>query len=336
MPGMRTERTTIVVGLVLALLLGAGLVLHSVESHKAFTQGPAHARAYLANQIATKGVVQAYAAFVEKNTELPRKDQHANAHLMGEELYKAAGVDTVSVCNSDFGFGCYHGLFGRAISEHGPELIPALDAACIRAFSELGTGCMHGIGHGLMEYVGTKQLARALELCESTTQLMPLLGCTSGVFMEYNAPLGGDENNRTPYTRAFDVARPYEPCDAVDARFQDSCYYELGQWFYDTVSTDTAAVDTFCSGRSGEQRVHCYLGVGASDAIRSEYQPESIIRYCDTFTGEDALMCRAGAAWTLYAIPDYRSRSASLCAYEDEERAARCKERAAFNKYKTP
>lgn len=317
------------IGIALAALVGGWLILHAIHSQEVL-KDPAAARAYLAQEIVRQGPAKAYASFVAKNHTLPREDQHFSAHLMGEVLYAAGGVESIAICDSQFGFGCYHGLFGRAIAEGGVERIKELDDACVEAFGAFGTGCQHGIGHGILEYTGHDDISRALQLCGDTTQLVPLLGCTSGVFMEYNTPLAGDPESLAPQIRSFDALRPYEPCDEIDSAFQASCYYELGQWFIDTVSDETHDISSFCGALQGEARHHCYLGIGSSVAITVEYEPGQTVALCERFAAEDALMCRAGAAWMFYANPEHRMHSKSICAYEDGERSARCTTRADF------
>ncbi len=324
-----TSRSYTYIGIALAALVGGWLILHALYS-KDVLKNPAEARVYLAQQVAQQGAEKAYAAFVTKNAALPQEDQHFSAHLMGEVLYASRGVESIAICDSQFGFGCYHGLFGRAIAEGGTELISDLDDSCVRAFSTFGTGCQHGIGHGILEYTGHQNINRALTLCGDTTQVVPLLGCTSGVFMEYNTPLAGSPENLAPQTRFFDASRPYEPCDEVGAAFQDSCYYELGQWFIDTVSDRKEDIVAFCGGLQGEARTHCYLGIGSSVAITVEYEPGQAVAFCDAFESDGALMCRAGASWMFYANPQYRKDSERLCAYEDAERRALCTARADF------
>jgi len=313
--------------LVLAALIGIGFSAQQRSSDIAYSDSDAaYNRPYWEQQISAHGAARAYAEFVQTNAAAPRNRQHFSAHAMGAALYTKLGMSGIAVCDQTFAFGCYHGLASKAIAEGGEKAIQALDAECTHAFGKqefnLMSMCQHGIGHGILEYVGYQDLGQALEMCTSLVdQPAPRVGCTSGVFMEYFTPLAVQGEGMEPALRPFDSATPYAPCPSVAAAFQQSCYFELGQALRQTPDSEYLSV---CAGLSGVPRTNCFLGVGTDFARIPD--PEQVVVRCEAAAPEDAFFCRAGAAWGYSG--DGTQRSQEMCAYNDSAVHDTC-ERAA-------
>jgi hypothetical protein len=279
---------------------------------------------YWAEQIKTRGAEGAYAEFKIKNAHSAEKGRHLSAHIMGEKIFESEGVSGIRFCDASFSFGCYHGFFGQVFARKGVESITELDAVCVHAFGPLGTGCQHGIGHGVLEYVGYQNIREALALCEKTTKSAPLLGCVSGVFMEYNMPLVGISEALAPENRKFSEETADEPCRLVDGSYKKSCYFELGGWLANSLYDNDAHVGDVCSSFSTEWRALCFQGFGAMVPQREAYDLERSKAVCEKFSAEDEFFCRAGVAWAMYSVPEYRAQTESACAYADTAERARC------------
>lgn len=312
-------------GLVLLLGLFLGIAYLSNQDVGTYdSTDPGYNQAYWLARIARVGPEKSYSEFTEKNAQEEYERQHLSAHVMGELLFKTLGEKGIVVCDATFGFGCYHGFFGRAISEGGVESIRRLNTACVEEYGALGTGCQHGMGHGILEYVGYGNIVKALTLCKETTQLVPLLGCTSGVFMEYNSPLAGIAEGLVPSTRVVSSDTPYEPCTKVPEEYQASCYFELGSWLPTIPPQDYEEAGELCAGLSGSARTHCFLGLGSSLAYRTNYDLSSALTECAEFSELDELSCRAGVSWGFYSVPEHRSSALDACEYTDETQRATC------------
>ncbi|MDP3778764.1 MAG: hypothetical protein Q8R30_01790 [bacterium] len=273
------------------------------------------------------GGVRVYAELKEKYAASSFDVQHAVAHIFGEVLYEKMGIEGVAVCDGSFAFGCYHSFFGKAISEKGMAAVGDLDKACIRKYGPLGTGCQHGIGHGLLEYTGPGGLAKALDGCMLTTQVKELFGCTSGIFMEYNIPVLTSGASSSLEPRKFDAANPYAPCNTtVLGRFRKSCYYELSQWWDKVLGGDYGKLGVLCSGiTSAEYKEFCFLGVGNIAAPSSQYDVAKTIEACSKMPNdEDETLCRAGASWSFFAAPEKRSLAPAVCEGIETERQHYC------------
>lgn len=285
---------------------------------------PGYNASYWEQELRTRQPKEVYASFRTQNQQAPQERQHFAAHVIGKLIAEKLHTEGISLCDASFGFGCYHGFFGQLIGAEGISTITELDAECVEAFGPLGTGCQHGIGHGLLEYVGYDRINEALELCDMTTKVAPLLGCSSGVFMEFHTRLGEATPEILPAGRQFDPANPYSPCTEVREDDQDACYYELGLWFEMEFHDDYQKMNQLCTALPDRARTHCFLGVGSNVAPLEHYSLESILAACATFGTQDELACRAGASWSFYADPTYRELADDACAYPDSKTQQEC------------
>ncbi len=310
-------------GIVGVLLVAGGIYAVRTTSHSTYrADDPSYNRSFWKERITRVGAAAAYREFTSRTAQLPLTKQHFSAHVMGELLATASGPAAVSLCDSSFAFGCYHGVFTTLIAAHGPSMIRTLDEACVGTYGPLGTGCQHGIGHGILEYTGYEHLNDALALCHETTTIVPLLGCTSGVFMEFNAPLGGEDVALVPTRRAFNAHDPYYPCESVGKEYRASCFFELGGWLKQGADS-FENLSQLCGKLTGVDRTHCFMGAGAMIAPTEGYDVAHVRERCAVL-GDGEYSCRAGARWSFYQVPDTRSQAPLICTDPDEKKSHAC------------
>lgn len=270
-------------------------------------------RQYWTQRIDAVGTAEAYEEFKEDTITKPFGVSHTLAHIFGELIYQNEGVPGIAFCDSSFSFGCYHSFFGKAISEHGVGILPDLDQKCIDRWGSGGLGCQHGIGHGLLGYLGDDKLDEALELCGTLKWKGELGGCSSGVYMEYNfhtmQSLTGVEN------RPFDPKHPLYPCDKVADRYSRSCYFELGDWLNQVFSKDYAKAGSICRLIADTNaRDTCFRGLGNSVAVNVAFNIDRAVSACSALDGKgENLLCRIGAAWAFYSEPNLKQKYQKLC-----------------------
>jgi hypothetical protein len=259
------------------------------------------------SNLTSRNPTEVYADFKETYSHKPFFVQHAIAHLFGDSLYEALGASGIHVCDADFNFGCFHGLLSKAIRTEGLQAVPSLDDACFdESLVTKSSQCQHGIGHGILEFLGTENLAGAIEACGSTRPANPLAGCMSGVFMEYNAPLVTDEENFYLAPPAFyDPDRPYAPCtDFSDPTVQLSCYHEIPQRWQYTYQDDYRTIGALCAGlEKMQQRQVCFSGLGFIVPASNEYSAEQTVASCNLIEDlEGKKTCLMHAAWAFESI----------------------------------
>lgn len=307
------SKLTLLVIALIVIFLGHSFVQNNNSDYS--DDDPTFNRAYWSESIDRTGQVHAYNQFKQKNSNLDFDRQHLASHVFGELLFEKSGVDGISTCDSSFGFGCYHGFFTRAVSENGLAIIKELDKACVDSYTALGTGCQHGLGHGIMEYLGYADIQLALDACKDTTQLTPLLGCSSGVFMEYRTPLFYGEDSVQIKPREFNENNPYDPCERIKEKYKPSCYFELANWWFGVLDGDYQRMGDLCASlKDTQDKKNCYLGVGKTIATREDHNLENTLAYCKSLgLGVAERDCRSGAAWSFFADPEQRHRARSLC-----------------------
>lgn len=143
-----------------------------------------------------------------KNQAGKAGDIHDLAHLAGGLIYNQKGFAGLSVCTSDFAFGCYHGFLDKAF-ETSLDGLNKAEEAC----ASLGQGgpfasCIHGIGHGVASFYQTSNINDSLNACQRLTSGKDY--CFDGVFMEYERSAPQD---------FYSASNPYQPCDSLEKRF---------------------------------------------------------------------------------------------------------------------
>ena len=268
------------------------------------------------------GPERAYSEFKKENQLRDERFRHGEAHLFGEVLYEKAGIRGISICDNSFTFACYHSFFGRAISEQGLGTLPVIERACIEKFGVNPSACTHGIGHGLLAYLGPDKLLSALHACDTLQEKLVFGGCPSGVFMEYSIPL--DVGATLTRLRPFDEAYPYEPCVLTPEKFRQSCYHEIGKWW--EFFLDYEKIGRLCDVIvSAKEKEACFQGVGDIATLSSGYDVTETVNKCKKMpTGEGELLCRKGAFLFFSGIAEYKALAPALCQGVGADRAYIC------------
>ena len=123
----------------------------------------------------------------------PDTDLHLLGHAVGDELYKQKGLQGIAVCTNDFRNACSHSIVVGLLLEKGESALPDITQACRQAPGGSGayTMCYHGLGHGILAYVGYN-LDRAITLCKKTGTQGEAPQCIGGAMMEIIS--GGGHN----------------------------------------------------------------------------------------------------------------------------------------------
>jgi len=222
------------------------------------------------------------------------------------------------VCDEGYNYGCFHGLVTAAIRTDGLATVSPLDASCAEIGARGATVCQHGIGHGILEYLGHANLRDALEACARTNQPDPLAGCTGGVFMEYNVPLAlGDDGRYVVAPRPLaDPGNPYAPCDTLaGTRFEQGCYQELAQWWHQVYPEDYARFGDFCTALADpKNRNACVNGIGKIIPSAAGYDVARAQELCESVgTGDAYLSCIVQASWSFESNTGSHAEAKELC-----------------------
>lgn len=262
---------------------------------------------------------EAYEKFKEMNRTASLELAHTNAHLFGEALYEKEGVKGFAVCDSSFGFGCYHSFIARAVADEGEKVVPLFDEECVRMFGLEGLGCSHGVGHGVLSYYGynPEDVQKALEICATLSWKNAYGGCRDGVFMEYNFRVM--ETNRDDRLRAFTEAERHEPCTSLQHTHQQACYFSQPGWWLHVFTYNSESIHRiagYCDEVTDTNgRRACFRGLGYTLAAYIQFDVTAGVRACDSLEArrEGKVACHQGLAWALYANPPYRELAKKAC-----------------------
>ncbi len=281
-----------------------------------------HARAstsmdssYWQNEIQKVGAAVAYSEFKKTYSTTPLPFAHAYAHQFGALLYKQIGLAGIAVCDETFTFGCYHGMFSRAIADKGQAIIPDMFQTCRQSFGVSDAGCEHGIGHGIMDFLGRKNLETGVRACETSQQSSVPDGCLGGLFMEYNSTAIVGTSTTHLDVRVFDSAHPFEPCDSMgDAEARYSCFFEAPQWWKDATGSDSSRIGNLCAATPTDaDKDACEGGWGTIVAEDERYDSNRIREACELITSRpDAQRCTFGAIGRLMSA-GYINAAKTLC-----------------------
>lgn len=306
----------------MVLLLLGGIVVMELwmivgEQRKPNVQGEriSQLRSEWMRSIRRDGANNAYTALKIRYAAEPHGKRHEMAHLFGEVLFQAAGENGIGACDADNEFGCYHGFLSMAVRSRGIGIIHDLDQACIRAWGPREHACQHGIGHGILEYLGRDKLIEALDLCAELSWKEEIGGCGGGVFMEYNLPTILTADGVDTGVRPQTDTSIYEPCDSIPSQYRMNCLFTLVQWWGRQFDHDFSKLGMLCMQLPlSKERTVCYEGIGQIAAPTTNYDVEKTIAACARMPNTDTMhICRRQASWSTWSSLPNRKDAAAVC-----------------------
>jgi len=283
-------------GVVLGILaLGACAYAFFSDSATLPMPGASYQERYAFWRVEFEKSDRAYVELIDSGRDLSYDDSHEVAHMAGELLYETIGLPGTALCTADFQYGCYHGFAGRALSDVGLVSVSDIRAACDSSPEPLG--CIHGIGHGVLAFLGNEKLLEALRACASLKQESPVGGCFGGVFMEYN--FNTMQSVAGISVRSFSENGANEPCEGLPNEFKIPCYFDQPAWWH-AAATDTTAdeSDRFrsigirCAAIPPPYRNVCYQGIGNVIGPTSGYETTTMRAWCELLPLEGRESCQ--------------------------------------------
>lgn len=246
---------------------------------------------------------------------------HDLAHFVGELIFKNQGLGGLSLCDTNFAFGCYHGFTEAAFQQ---SLDPLHDVA--RACEKIGkissgpwASCLHGIGHGVATYFDAVELQTALDTCNRL--VYGATYCHDGVFMEFSfsAP-----------PNFYKISDPLYPCTTVGAPYQPACARNLPHVMQQQFSMPKAAIADACAKAGTAIADPCIDAIGFTIAHDSNGQARTIAAECQKL-GDQRLrtQCTAAAAGELVFqnFPNWQTAAPAACQSLSPPDQATCHQR---------
>jgi hypothetical protein len=304
---------SILILLISSLFLGNLSTKSSIQKTRLYSSTKEYSE--YKQQIQSLGGAQAYHKFKKKNQLLKTTAQHNSAHVFGEALYSSLGLKGITICDDDFNYGCYHSVIGNTLGREGLDKIEEINEECATTNEFLK--CQHGIGHGIVTYLGydSDNLKQSLEICDTLKNRDHIGGCFTGVFMEYNFQTMLSEDAKI---RNFDKEAPLSPCDTLPTNFQDPCLFEQANWWLQVLPGDLTQkitrIDQYCRDLSVNQHEACYTGLGVHYPTYTNWDPKVSIDGCLSLIERSSqLLCIYGVASDFSSRSEYLNQAKEIC-----------------------
>lgn len=246
---------------------------------------------------------------------------HQPAHRAGHIGYQLLGNKALIEYGPECQSGYYHGVMEAYFKDHGTEnLKHSLDSLCpINQNSFFDHQCIHGIGHGLLAWTNYK-LPEALKACDELPRRAD--SCWTGVFMEnLSAQIVKDPNLAAKSVAESDVHTtkylsddPLYPCNAVDAQYQDSCYFLQTSRMLQIFGQDFTKIALACAKAPAIHQSSCYASMGRDVGGRLTTDIPAQIKACGTIADENyKTQCLNGAVQNSFWDPSGQTAARTFC-----------------------
>jgi plastocyanin len=239
---------------------------------------------------------------------------HDMAHLVGQLLFKEAGLNGLSVCTPVFAFGCYHGLMevafhGKDAEDYTKSLFDA-QMACGALGDENHPpywSCIHGMGHGVVTY-REHDVAQALKDCDVLEEAVRTY-CYDGVFMELSI---------SAVPSFYKKDDPLYPCNAIEEKYQFTCARSQPNVMRSKFNLDTGEIARVCE-QSGSNAIfyHCIESLGFYMGQTSGNDANKIVRGCgeiESPSGKNQCLAAAAGELVFQNTAGWQSSAPAVCA----------------------
>jgi hypothetical protein len=304
-----------------------------------------------------------YAFDVLKRTDIPAAvNVHTVAHAIGDILYSQEGTAGMASCTQDFRNACSHSIVIQTFINDGAKALSKIRSACEYAPGGKGAYaiCFHGVGHGLMAYLGY-DFKEAVAECARMTGEEPASGgtghrftdtreeCIGGAVMELVQGSHDAAAQARAVTAYMPLDDPFRPCtdEYVPEDLRTACIVSLTERFfgYAGIGDKTPDPSSYPSAMAAcalnaktDERGACYAGFGkefvffatelnGGDATRlSDEALRGIWTWCGYApTIEDASRCASIAVDSLFWAGQNNPRSSvRFCSVAPGEQKRAC------------
>ncbi len=292
--------------------------------------------------VRTEGTEQALDTLQQLSSVDPdvRHYSHPYTHHIGKVTF-AHYTDAATAfahCKDTFWSGCYHGVLEGYVSQF-PNLAPDDIASVCAGVQDpqrpifMKFQCVHGLGHGLTMHFH-HDLFKALTFCDALPTAWDQESCYGGAFMEnviwFQTGPHEDHDGHAEHaghdTRAklLDPSNPHYPCDAVDKRYQRSCYMMQTSAMLTFNGYDFAATFKECEKAPADLVETCVRSLGRDVSGYTLTDAERVRTLCLLGPSHLIGQCFRGAVKDFGYTHASPQRSIGLCRVVDGPYKADC------------
>ncbi len=234
---------------------------------------------------------------------------HDYAHVIGRIAYEQKNVDGFAICDTEFGFGCYHGLLEALVRDKGPSGFDIARQGCNKLVaSGQVASCLHGLGHGVMGSAGN--IDKAIEQCKQFGDAERAY-CYDGSYMEYYTGVMEDYSKGTA---AIDENDPWKFCLDQYSEAQNQCVRNVTLAMAYQVMIGPDRTIAYCSSVSETLRSSCVGTMGLYNVQVNGPNTEAVSALCKKFTAKDQYQLCMESSAREYVFQNNIPLAEQLCA----------------------
>lgn len=244
---------------------------------------------------------------------------HDFAHVVGLVAYGKMDSAGLSICDTSFNYGCFHGFIEGFLIKKGTLAIEETESHCQSLGYIHMPSCIHGIGHGLMAYE-SYDLKKALSDCDNLEQSIRLY-CWDGVFMErINASM------QDPAKRAqiIDENNINQPCQSINLIYKAQCWRNQVSAWFNFFGSDPQKVIKVCQGIEKQYQEICFESVGLTNVMLAGDNPLKLKEFCSTNVGQVIDGCIFGELKEILFEGKSPELARSLCNFASSQGKNNC------------
>lgn len=237
-------------------------------------------------------------------------DCHETAHKAGRFAFEIYGNQVFAQPAAPCHSGGYHGATEAFFAKNGTaSLANDLKTICSSAQNAFFSHqCLHGIGHGLMAW-SNYDLPQTLTNCELLEKDQE--SCFTGAFME-NIVAG--INPQEGHNSKFLSTDPQFPCNAIDVKYQSSCYFLQTSRMIAIFGPDFQKIANECSNVPQTFQQSCFGSMGRDVGGVTRGRPAEAIKNCSNAPdGQHRLACLSGAVQDTFWVPEGQDEAIAFC-----------------------
>ena len=256
-------------------------------------------------------------------------ESHLVIHTVGALLYERLGTQGITHCRPYFLGACYHGFLIEAVSEHGPDVIPAIWFHCQEGGPATMNQCAHAAGHGLLAW-SKRSIKAVLSTCDSISAHMDHFtpfNCYDGVFMENIWGLH-HEHMGQHLEAAMNLD---DTCDdrSFEQRYVPACWGNQVSVLYKKFKGDLSKISRECESLPNDaNKDACFNGLARQINPLTRGSADEAFRLCaEASSGQRYDNCLITNSEAAFSVGDEAKMPFEICSRIEEGFRAICYQR---------
>ncbi len=243
---------------------------------------------------------------------------HDLAHIIGQVAFEQKKLPGISLCDTFYNYGCYHGFIETFLAQKGLEAVGEIEKTCFDLGYVHSPSCLHGIGHGLM-INSSYNLEKALDDCNRLKESSRIY-CFDGVFMERIVASMQDPQNRPKLTEE----RLDEPCQTIATIYKNQCWRNQVTLWFTYYQNNPAKITARCQKLDLEYQPTCLESIGLINVQNAGENLNLLVNSCLLINNQTSDSCLIGEMKELLFEGKSPQIAQSLCGYVSSPSVSSC------------